>query len=208
MSDSSLNALHLIQTTLTRARTADANPDTLLAALTALRELRDELTAWEPELITAARAQGTSWTALAPALGVASRQAAERRYLRLKPSSTGESTGEARVHATRDQRAGDRAVANWARTNSATLRTLAGEVGSLDDLDVTAPHLTDDVRQALGNNDVTALLAPLAATHNHLLEDDTGHVALTAKLEAIAQHTDQLRRNAITARHDNTPPTD
>ncbi|MGH3881520.1 MAG: HSP18 transcriptional regulator, partial [Actinophytocola sp.] len=82
----------------------------VLAGLEVLRHLRDELAAWEPELITAAREQGTSWASIAPTLGVTSRQAAERRYLRLRPSATGEATGEERVRAERDRRAGDRAV--------------------------------------------------------------------------------------------------
>ena len=104
---------------VTAARADTADREQLLTALTGLRLLRDELAAWEPELITAARAVGASWVALAPALGVASRQAAERRYLRLQPSHTGEKTGEARVDAERGRRAGDRAVAEWARRNSA-----------------------------------------------------------------------------------------
>src|ERR1700759_2917725 len=58
-----------------------------IAALTALRELRGVLAGWEPELVEAARAAGVSWALLAPALGVTSRQAAERRYLRTR--STG-----------------------------------------------------------------------------------------------------------------------
>ncbi|WP_130445308.1 hypothetical protein [Kribbella rubisoli] len=49
--------------------------------------MREWLAAWEPLLIGAAREQGVSWAELAPALGVASRQAAERRHLRLNPHS-------------------------------------------------------------------------------------------------------------------------
>src|SRR4051812_4020457 len=57
-----------------------------LTALTALRHLRDHLDGWEPQLVAAARADGASWAELAPAMGVASRQAAERRYLRIRRS--------------------------------------------------------------------------------------------------------------------------
>ena len=107
----------------------------LLAALTALRELRDELAVWEPPLIAAARAAGVSWAELAPALGVSSRQAAERRFLRLQPSGTQDQrTGEERVRDERDRRAGDRAVAAWARHNSGTLRQLAGRISALQGL--------------------------------------------------------------------------
>ena len=77
-----------------------------LAALMLLRHLREEFAAWEPRLIAAARASGGSWIQLAPALGVASRQAAERRYLRLRPDEH----GVARTHrvnaVTRDRRRG------------------------------------------------------------------------------------------------------
>ncbi|GAB2960217.1 hypothetical protein [Amycolatopsis acidiphila] len=54
------------------ARKGGAEREQLLDALAALRAVRDELSAWEPELISAARSNGTSWAALAPALGVAS----------------------------------------------------------------------------------------------------------------------------------------
>src|SRR4051812_41152100 len=116
-------------------RGGDVPSERVVAALAALRSVREQLGAWEPELIAAARAGGASWASLAPALGVASRQAAERRFLRLRPSATGELTGEGRVDAERDRRAGDRAVADWARRNAAVLRQLAGQVSALDDLD-------------------------------------------------------------------------
>src|SRR5689334_24614925 len=57
----------------------------LVAALTALREVRDELASWEPALIAAARSPGGSWAELAPALGVSSRQAGERGLPLLPP---------------------------------------------------------------------------------------------------------------------------
>src|SRR5690242_17166340 len=85
-----------------------ASPDELLDALTTLRRVRGELAAFEPALIAAARAGGVSWQALAPALGVASRQAAERRYLRSTAAPTDElgATRDTRVQAERDRRAG------------------------------------------------------------------------------------------------------
>src|SRR3954469_10805438 len=139
----------------------DVPADRLLATPASLRSLREQLAGWEPELIAAARSGGTSWAALAPALGVASRQAAERRVLRLRPSASGETTGEARVDAERDRRAGDRAVADWARRNSAVLRQLAGQVSALDGLDAAARENADRLGHALGDDDVTSLLSPL-----------------------------------------------
>jgi hypothetical protein len=175
------------------ARSGGVPADQVLAALTALRSVREQLGAWEPELIAAARAGGTSWASLAPALGVASRQAAERRFLRLQPSTTGETTGEARVDAERDRRAGDRAVADWARRNSAVLRQLAGQVSALDGLDAAGRETADRLGAALGDDDVTSLLPPLAAVRPHLKDD---HAGLADRLGTIAEHTDQLRRDA------------
>lgn len=175
--------------------------DQLLAALTALRSLRDELGTWEPELIAAARADGASWAALAPALGVASRQAAERRFLRLQPSTTGEQTGEARVDAERDRRAGDRAVADWARRNSAVLRQLAGQVSAMDGLGTAAQRTADRVGAALGDDDVTTLLPNLATLRGQL----TGqHAGLADRLDAISDHAEQVRREATEKRRDRT----
>jgi hypothetical protein len=175
------------------ARHGDVAPDQVLAALTALRSVRDQLGEWEPELIAVARSGGTSWAALAPALGVASRQAAERRFLRLRPSATGERTGEARVDAERDRRAGDRAVADWARRNSAVLRQVAGQVSALDGLDTAARDHADRVGAALGDNDVATLLPHLSALRGQLSPE---HAGLSARLDAIGDQAEQLRQEA------------
>jgi hypothetical protein len=194
MEDDPVGALREINAAVEAARGRTADRERLLYALTALRLLRDEITAWEPELITAARASGASWAALAPALGVASRQAAERRYLRLQPSTTGETTGEARVDAQRDRRAGDRAVAAWARKNSAALRKLAGQVSALPGLGHEARKSADRIGDALGDDDAANLLSPLAAARPHL----TGrHAALGQQVGDITEHADRLRRAAI-----------
>jgi len=174
-------------------RGGEVPAERVVAALAALRSVREELGVWEPELIAAARAGGASWASLAPALGVASRQAAERRFLRLRPSATGETTGEGRVDAERDRRAGDRAVADWARSNAAVLRQLAGQVSALDGLDAAGREGADRLGAALGEDDVTTLLPPLAAVRAHLPRD---HAGLADRLGAISEHTDQLRRDA------------
>ncbi|GLY38434.1 hypothetical protein Amsp01_044580 [Amycolatopsis sp. NBRC 101858] len=187
------DALRRIHEAVTAARTGSADQDRLLSALAGLRLLREELAGWEPELITAARAAGASWVALAPALGVASRQAAERRYLRLQPSNSGETTGEARVDAERDRRAGDRAVADWARRNSVILRQLAGRVSALDGLGPAAQESADRLGAALGDDDPATLLPPLAAAQPHLTDD---HAGLAEQLGEISDETDRLRRDA------------
>jgi hypothetical protein len=173
-----------------------------VAALTLLRQLREELAGWEPELITAAREQKVSWAALAPALGVTSRQAAERRYLRLRPSDTGERTGEERVRAQRDKRAGDRAVAAWARDNAAVLRQLAGQVSSVRGLSRHAQHHVDLVGQALADDDPASLLPPLADTHTHL---KATHAGLAAQVQSLTEQATQVRRTTHVMRAGSTP---
>ena len=170
----------------------------VLAALVMLRHLRAELASWEPRLIAAAREAGVSWASLASALGVTSRQAAERRYLRLRPSVTGEVTGEERVQAERARRAGDRAVAQWARRNSASLRQLAGQISALENLTASARHYADRVQLALADDDPAALLSPLAATHAHLL---ASHATLAEQINTITEHTERLRRDTRDRRH-------
>lgn len=155
-----------------------------------LRGLREELAAWEPELITAARERKVSWAALAPALGVTSRQAAERRYLRLQPSATGERTGEERVRAQRDRRASDRAVAAWARDNAAVLRQLAGQVSAVRGLSRPAQHHVDLVGQALASDDPVSLLSPLADTHGYL---KATHATLAAQVQSLTEQATQIR---------------
>ncbi|MEU5701542.1 hypothetical protein [Streptomyces aurantiacus] len=168
------------------AEDGQASSEQALAALLLLRELREQLAGWEAGLIETARAAGTSWADLAHPLGVASRQAAERRYLRVRPGVPG-TTGDQRVQATRDRRAADRTVAAWARVNAADLRQLAGQITALTDLPAVArAHLTE----ALGDNDAARLLDPLLRTHTYL---EAGHPDLAARVDTINHHTDRLR---------------
>ncbi|MFD0068015.1 MULTISPECIES: hypothetical protein [unclassified Streptomyces] len=102
-----------------------------------LRQVREQLAGWETGLIETARDAGASWTDLAHPLGVASRQAAERRSWPPGPAGT---TGEQRVTATRRARAADRTTAAWARRNAADLRRLAGQITALTDLPTAARH--------------------------------------------------------------------
>jgi hypothetical protein len=178
-------------------RAGEATSVPFVDALTDLRELRVQLAAWEPELVTAARAAGLSWITLAPALGVTSRQAAERRYLRTQPTANGEPTREARVDATRDQRAGDRAVAAWARENSAELRQLAGQVSGLADLTPDARRDADQVHAELAGDDAAALLEPLATMRSHLAD---GHTDLADRINKVAEDAETRRRATMSRR--------
>jgi hypothetical protein len=172
------------------ATPGDAGPQRLLDALTVLRWAQAQLAAMEPELITAARAAGVSWQALAPALGVASRQAAERRFLRLVPATADQqgSTRDGRVRAERDRRAGDRAVARWANDNTADLRRLAGQVTGLTDLDESAAADIGRLHDALAEPDASALPRLLAGTQRHL----GGHPDLAGQIDSVTAHTDRV----------------
>ncbi|MDG4787450.1 hypothetical protein O7626_16170 [Micromonospora sp. WMMD1102] len=176
--------------------------DQVLTALVLLRQLRAELESWEPRLIAAARQRGASWAELAPALGVASRQAAERRYLRLRPADKDAAarTRDDRVRAERDRRAGDRAAASWARDNGADLRQLAGQIAALTDLGTAARPSLDRLHDALGGADPNALLRPLAEAEQHLRAD---HPGLAAQVEAMNEHLGEVRER--TRRHRGRP---
>jgi hypothetical protein len=132
-----------------------------------LRQVREQLAGWETGLIETARDAGASWADLAHPLGVASRQAAERRYLRGRPGPTG-TTGEQRVTAARQARATRRTNATWARANAADLRRLAGQITSLTDLPAAADGLLNELHAALAHDDPTDLIAPLTAAHPDL----------------------------------------
>ncbi|WP_069770326.1 type III effector protein [Streptomyces sp. LUP30] len=199
-------ALHTIHEALRTARTSsdggqpgaerpDAAPtgsEQALAALLMLREVRDQLAAWEPGLIEEAREAGASWADLAQPLGVSSRQAAERRYLRVRPGNPG-STSEQRVQATRDRRAADRTVTAWARANAADLRGLAGQITALGDLPAAARTPLVELSTALADDDAAALVGPLTGTRTYLASD---HPDLAARVDDVARHAEALRRHS------------
>ncbi|MFG1807629.1 type III effector protein [Streptomyces sp. NPDC049040] len=190
-------ALETIRTALRHASTAQPGADPepgegaqqALDSLLLLREVREQLAGWETGLIETARTAGASWADLANPLGVASRQAAERRYLRLRPGPPG-STGEERVNATRNQRAADRTVDTWARSNAADLRRLAGQITTLTDLPAAARTALGDLDTALAADDTASLLSPLTAIRPHLR---SGHPDLATRVDDVTRHTDRLR---------------
>ncbi|MFJ2774739.1 type III effector protein [Streptomyces sp. NPDC087300] len=170
-----------------RHETADAagpGPEQALASLMLLRQVREQLAGWETGLIETARDAGASWADLAGPLGVASRQAAERRYLRGRPGPAG-TTGEQRVQATRERRAVERTTATWARDNAADLRRLAGQIAALANLAHLGPeaHAAQAaLHTALGATDAAELMAPLADMRPYL---DARHAGLVASLDAL-----------------------
>ncbi|MFQ3560213.1 type III effector protein [Streptomyces gramineus] len=156
-------------------------PEQALASLMLLRQVREQLAGWESGLIEAARSAGASWADLAFPLGVASRQAAERRYLRGRPGPAG-TTSEQRVTATRQARAADRNTAAWARDHAADLRRLAGQITSLTDLPSAARRPLHELHTALSHNDPAELIQPLNAARPHLA---AAHPELAAQLDNL-----------------------
>ncbi|MFE7767589.1 type III effector protein [Streptomyces sp. NPDC057438] len=181
-------ALHAIDDALRATRYEAPNvpetgpgPEQALASLMLLRQLREQLAGWETGLIERARDAGASWADLAHPLGVASRQAAERRYLRGRPGPAG-TTGEQRVTATRQARAAERSTATWARRNAADLRRLAGQITALTDLPPSARRPVGELHAALAHDDPADLIAPLTATRPHLA---AAHPDLAARLDTL-----------------------
>ncbi|WP_433221657.1 hypothetical protein ACQP00_21265 [Dactylosporangium sp. CS-047395] len=196
-------------TTLARtANGATVQPDRILTALTLLRTLQQQLKQIEPALVAAARRAGVSWQRLAPAMGVGSRQAAGRRYLRTADSSTGDdpaATRDGRVRAKRDQRAGNHAVAIWANAHTADLRRIAGQITVLTDLPLTATTDLDALHTALGAPDAATLPTRLATVRRHLTD---GHPHLADQIDQITTATNDVRhttQHQRDQRHPGTP---
>ncbi|RGD56854.1 hypothetical protein DR950_02770 [Kitasatospora xanthocidica] len=166
-------------------------PEQALAALVLLRELRGQLAGWEAGLVESAREAGATWADLAHPMGVASRQAAENRYLRLKPATDASrsGTGAERVKAVRDRRAADRSVTVWARDHAAELRVLAAQIATAA-LAPGARPAQAALTAALGAADPADLIEPLAAVRPHL---GAGHRDLATRLDTLTHHTTQIR---------------
>ncbi|MFI1363926.1 type III effector protein [Streptomyces griseochromogenes] len=176
------DALHTAQHETPGSPGTGPGPEQALASLMLLRQVREQLAGWETGLIETARDAGASWADLAHPLGVTSRQAAERRYLRGRPGPAG-TTGEQRVTATRQARAAKRTTATWARRNAADLRRLAGQITALTDLPPTARRPLSELHAALAHNDPADLIAPLTAARPHLAAT---HPDLAAQLDSLA----------------------
>ncbi|CAM5661947.1 type III effector protein [Streptomyces viridifaciens] len=166
-----------------------------LAALVLLRELRARLADWEAPLVEAARAGGATWADLARPMGVASRQAAENRYLRLRPTGApaARETGAERLKAVRDRRAADRAVSAWARDHAAGLRVLAAQITAAPGHAPAAGPALRALTTALGAADPADLIAPLADMRPHLA---AAHPDLATRLDDLTRETDRLRHDS------------
>ncbi|MGK5450201.1 hypothetical protein ACSNOE_22665, partial [Streptomyces radiopugnans] len=123
---------------------AEVDDTDVLAALLAIRALRDKLDRCEYELITLARERKITWQRIAHALEVRSRQSAERRHLQLsrarpRPGVTPPRTQSDRVEMERDRRA-RLAEQQWALQRAGTIRHLATTLATIPDLQQRLDH--------------------------------------------------------------------
>ncbi|GAA5183885.1 hypothetical protein GCM10023322_24150 [Rugosimonospora acidiphila] len=102
----------------------------LVDALRLIPALREDLDGIERATIDAARRAGASWTEIASALGLRSRQAAEQRRLRLGASDAGRDATEARRRRQR-QRSVDNAAGEGAAGLRAAVEDLVNGLGRM-----------------------------------------------------------------------------
>ncbi|MFJ4858602.1 hypothetical protein [Streptomyces sp. NPDC088730] len=117
--------------------TEELSETDLLAGVLVLRCLRDKLQEDERRVISAARRRKITWSRLAVAMELGSRQAAERRYLQLRTDldelAGRRLTQQNRIEFARDQR-GRRAERAWATNHATEIRALALRLLQLPDL--------------------------------------------------------------------------
>lgn len=171
----------------------DADVDPLLYARpywVLLREVREQLADWATGLIEAARDAGASWADLAQPLGVASRQAAERRYLCLRPDPANRRrTRQSHPRPPRRQPHRGR----LGRNNAADLRRLADQITTLTTSPPTpTPPSSTSTRPSPTTAPPTSS-PPLAATAPHLQHN---HPDLATRIETLTRHAEQLRHHS------------
>ncbi|MGG7568845.1 hypothetical protein [Streptomyces sirii] len=120
-----------------RGAADDTEETDLLAALLVIRTLREKLLIDEARIIGAARTKSVTWTRLADALEMRSRQSAERRYLQIRADiddASGEPMSQSeRVEFIRSQR-DRRAERLWADEHHEQIVALARQLVAVPDL--------------------------------------------------------------------------
>jgi len=165
--------------TLLRDAARDRGPGAALAGLGELGGARVVLDDLEHRLIDAARDHGATWTQVATALGLASRQAAEQRWLRLGGMSTRD------VPTVRDAQRRQRVIDKHFGEPVSELRTAATELYRRIRTDrrwgdrFTRARLARDTLEA-------ALDAPPGSLYTLAVQvlDDVGDVRLPSTTEA------------------------
>ena len=131
----------------------------ILAALALVPAMRAELDATERALVDAARTAGASWNNIADAQGLASRQAAEQRRLRLDDTLYGRDVVAARRRTSR-QRTVDTATGPAVVALRAAVAALRSAIDRTPDWDTFGPAaaLARQTTQMAGDADPGALV--------------------------------------------------
>lgn len=116
----------------------DATEPEILAALLAIRILREKLDHDELKLTTLARTKRITWARIAEWQELSGRQAAERRHLQLgraytRPDGTVPATQSERVEYARGLRS-RRAERQWALNHAARIRRVAAQLAAIENL--------------------------------------------------------------------------
>ncbi|MGW0095103.1 hypothetical protein ACWDWS_39960 [Streptomyces sp. NPDC003328] len=119
-------------------RQPDATETEILAALLAIRMLREKLDHDELKLTTLARTKRITWARIAEWQELSGRQAAERRHLQLgraytRPDGTVPDTQSERVEYARGLRR-RRAERQWALDHAPRIRRIAAQLAAIEDL--------------------------------------------------------------------------
>ncbi|MFD8406035.1 hypothetical protein ACFV1G_15315 [Streptomyces anulatus] len=164
----------------------------VLAALLVLGTLRDKLLDDELMLITLARTYGITWTRIADALRMKSRQSAERRHLQLSRSTgadgTRPRTQNERVEHTRERRR-RRAERHWSLANASLIRTAALALTAIPDLQeranrsregvlMSVPVSEDGVDQGAVDMTWPSALKEYLAEHLRFQADPRAHLSV------------------------------
>jgi hypothetical protein len=174
---------------------AEASTGEVLTALGAVRGLRRELDATERGLIERAREEGVAWPRIAGALGLASRQAAEQRFLRLGAAQGRDPVGER--SSRRRQQSVDIAYGQAIRDLRAAVRLARRQVGT--DADWTGRHPRAALVRASLDEAATAPPGAMFALVDAALAD-LREIPAQVVPPALRPALDQLRASAEASR--------
>jgi hypothetical protein len=172
----------------------DAPVGEVLAALGAVGALRHDLDGTERGLIERAREEGVAWPRIAEALGLASRQAAEQRFLRLG-AARGRDPAGARASRRRQQGV-DHAYGTAIRELRMSVRLARRQVGADAGWDGRHPRAAL-VRASLDEAADASPSAMFALVEAAL--DDLGAMSRDAVPPALRPGLDALRAAAAVA---------
>ncbi|MYV43025.1 hypothetical protein GT030_30240 [Streptomyces sp. SID1328] len=159
----------------------NATDTEVLAALLAIRMLREKLDHDEHRLASLARSRRITWARIAEWQELSGRQAAERRHLQLgQPSQT----EDGRAHATQSERVENvrarrvrLAERQWAMKNAGRIRRAAAQLASVEDLQ----------QRVENSHEARVLRAPTNHTKYPAKEPRTPLVWPSSLREAVAE---------------------